>query len=122
MIGDAPSASPATDTDATLDTLDVSIILPVYNEVAHLRSEVERIQAAMSSSKYSYEIIVVDDGSTDGSAELAATLDGVRLIRFSQNRGSGSARKAGTAAARGRATVFRHTHRAGEGHKSNLVG
>jgi len=106
MIGDAPSASPATDTDATLDTLDVSIILPVYNEVAHLRSEVERIQAAMSSSKYSYEIIVVDDGSTDGSAELAATLDGVRLIRFSQNRGSGSARKAGTAAARGRATVW----------------
>jgi glycosyltransferase involved in cell wall biosynthesis len=106
MIGDAPSASPATDTDATLDTLDVSIILPVYNEVAHLQSEVERIQAAMSSSKYSYEIIVVDDGSTDGSADLAATLDGVRLIRFSQNRGSGSARKAGTAAARGRVTVW----------------
>jgi glycosyltransferase involved in cell wall biosynthesis len=88
------------------DTLDVSIILPVYNEVEHLPREVSRIRAAMDSSQYSYEIIVVDDGSSDGSGEEAERLDGVRIIRFLENRGSGSARKAGTAAARGRVTVW----------------
>src|SRR3954447_569082 len=86
--------------------LDVSIILPVYNEVEHLKAEIDRIRAAMDASEYSYEIIVVDDGSTDGSGELAATIGDVRVMRFLQNRGSGSARKAGTAAARGRITVW----------------
>jgi glycosyltransferase involved in cell wall biosynthesis len=86
--------------------LDVSIILPVYNEVENLEPEVGRIRTTMDASGLSYEIIVVDDGSTDGSAELARSMDGVRLIQFARNRGSGSARKAGTAAARGRVTVW----------------
>ncbi|HWS48180.1 MAG TPA: glycosyltransferase family 2 protein [Acidimicrobiia bacterium] len=86
--------------------LDVSIILPVYNEVEHLKQEVDRIRAAMDASQYSYEIIVVDDGSSDGSGELAQSIGGLRVIRFTQNRGSGSARKAGTSAARGRVTVW----------------
>jgi len=90
--------------------LDVSIILPVYNEVEHLQQEIDRVRAAMDASEYAYEIIVVDDGSTDGSGELAQsmsrTVGGIRVIRFLQNRGSGSARKAGTASARGRVTVW----------------
>jgi glycosyltransferase involved in cell wall biosynthesis len=48
----------------------------------------------------------VDDGSSDGSSVAATQIEGVRLIRFLQNRGSGSARKAGTSAARGRVTVW----------------
>jgi glycosyltransferase involved in cell wall biosynthesis len=91
---------------STDGSLDVSIILPVYNEAAHLKEEVDRIRAAMDASEYSYEIIVVDDGSSDGSGELAASLGGLHVIRFLQNRGSGSARKAGTSAARGRVTVW----------------
>jgi len=87
-------------------SIDVSIILPVYNEAEHLAQEVDRIRAAMDASEYSYEIIVVDDGSKDGSGALAETIGGLRVIRFLQNRGSGSARKAGTAAARGRVTVW----------------
>ncbi len=86
--------------------VDVSIILPVFNEAEHLKQEVDRIRAAMDASEYSYEIIVVDDGSKDGSGELAQTIPGIRLIRFATNRGSGSARKAGTGAARGRVTVW----------------
>ncbi len=86
--------------------LDVTIVLPVYNEAAHLRQEVDRIRAAMDASEYTYEIIIVDDGSTDGSGEAAAAIEGTKLIRFLQNRGSGSARKAGTGAARGRITVW----------------
>jgi glycosyltransferase involved in cell wall biosynthesis len=107
-----PVGDPAVDGEhgAFAATLDVTIILPVYNEVEHLTQEVDRIRATMDASEYSYEIIVVDDGSKDGSGELAQSIaqscEGMRVIRFGQNRGSGSARKAGTAAARGRVTVW----------------
>ena len=86
--------------------LDVSIILPVYNEAGHLEKEILRIHETMSVSTYSYEIIVVDDGSTDGSGELLEKIDGIRLLRFGQNRGSGASRKYGTLAARGRVVVW----------------
>ena len=85
---------------------DVSVVLPVYNEQGHLQAEIDRIRVALDASLYSYEIIVVDDGSTDGSAEKLASIEGIRLLRFGRNRGSGSARKAGTRAAVGRVVVW----------------
>ena len=48
----------------------------------------------------------MDDGSTDGSAEASRTVEGIRLIRLPVNRGSGTARKAGTRAARGDVVVW----------------
>jgi polyisoprenyl-phosphate glycosyltransferase len=87
-------------------TLDVSVVLPVYNEKGHLRDEIDRIRAALEASPYSFEIIVVDDGSDDGSSEQLRGIEGIRLIRFARNRGSGTARRAGTAAARGAAVVW----------------
>jgi glycosyltransferase involved in cell wall biosynthesis len=87
-------------------TLDVSVVLPVYNEVGHLAQEVKRIRTALETSGRTFEIIVVDDGSNDGSGEALEAIPGIRLIRFRTNRGSGSARKAGTAAARGRVVVW----------------
>ena len=86
--------------------LDVSIILPVFNESGHLEKEIARVHETMAVSRYSYEVIVVDDGSTDGSGDVLETIDGIRLLRFAQNRGSGSARKYGTLAARGRVVVW----------------
>src|SRR3954468_9129259 len=74
------------------EELDVSVVLPVFNEAGHLRTEIERIRAALDASPYTYEIIAVDDGSTDGSGELLRQIDGIHLIQFAQNRGSGSAR------------------------------
>lgn len=91
---------------AVADDLDVSVILPVYNEKGHLRVEIDRIRVALDRSHYSYEIIVVDDGSNDGSGEALAGIEGIRLLRFATNRGSGSARKYGTIAARGRVVVW----------------
>jgi glycosyltransferase involved in cell wall biosynthesis len=88
------------------EDLDVSIVLPVFNEQGHLRAEIDRIRAAMNASHFSYEIIVVDDGSTDGSGDALRRIDGIRLIQFGVNRGSGSARKYGTQAARGRVVVW----------------
>jgi glycosyltransferase involved in cell wall biosynthesis len=86
--------------------LDVSVVLPVYNEKGHLQAEIDRITTALEASPYTWEIIVVDDGSNDGSGEYLRQLDGIRLIQFTQNRGTGSARKAGTRAARGRVVVW----------------
>lgn len=86
--------------------LDVTVVLPVYNEAGHIKAEVDRIRAALDASAYTYEILVVDDGSDDGSADELGRIDGIRLIRFATNRGSGSARKAGTKAARGRVVVW----------------
>jgi len=88
------------------DTPDVSVVLPVHNERGHLAEELDRIRRSLDASPYQYELIVVDDGSTDGSGELARELGGVRLITLRDNRGSGAARRAGTGAARGRVVVW----------------
>jgi len=92
--------------DMSLNRVDVSVVLPVFNEVGHLQDEVKRIQHALNDSKYSYEILIVDDGSSDGSGRVAEALEGVRVIRFATNRGSGSARKYGTMAALGDVVVW----------------
>ena len=96
-------AQVAVDADTVLD---VTVVLPVYNEKGHLVEEIDRIRAALEASGKTFEILVVDDGSNDGSGEQLRTIDGIRLLQFRQNRGSGSARKAGTRAARGRVVVW----------------
>ncbi len=90
----------------TESEIDVSIILPVHNERGHLSDEIDRIRKAMDESDLSYEMIVVDDGSTDGSTEILQGMTGIRLIRFHTNHGSGYARRYGTRAARGRVVVW----------------
>lgn len=92
--------------NTTIPTPDVSIVLPLYNEKGHIEDEIQRIRTSMDASEYSYEIIVIDDGSTDGSGELLQQIDGIHLIQFAQNRGSGSSRRIGTNAARGEIVVW----------------
>ena len=86
--------------------LDVSVVLPVYNERGHLRAEIDRIRAALEASKYSFEIIVIDDGSNDGSEVDLPNIADIRLIRHRTNQGSGAARRTGTRAAKGRVVVW----------------
>ena len=88
------------------DQCDVSVVLPIYNEKGHLRTEIDRITASLAASKYSFEIIVVDDGSNDGSQTELATIPGITLITHRRNQGSGAARRTGTTAARGRVVVW----------------
>lgn len=90
------------DSPTQSDSLDVTVVLPAYNEVGHIRAEVDRITAALKDSPYSFEILVVDDGSSDGTPEAVDGLPFVRLLRFPVNRGSGTARRIGSAQARGR--------------------
>jgi polyisoprenyl-phosphate glycosyltransferase len=97
------------DNDAP-ERLDVSIVLPTYNEVGHVADEVERIRAAMDASRYSWEIVAVDDCSSDGTREVVAQLAAedprVRYIQHRRNLGSGGARRTGTRAARGEVVVW----------------
>jgi glycosyltransferase involved in cell wall biosynthesis len=86
--------------------IDVSVVLPIYNEVEHVEQEILRIRTALDASTYTYEIVVVDDGSSDGSTDVLRQIPGIHLIAFAQNRGSGSARRAGTQASRGKVVVW----------------
>lgn len=86
--------------------LDVSIVLPIHNEAGHLQTEIDRIANAMEASSYSWELILVDDGSSDGSTEIAVADPRTRVIRTERNRGAGTARRIGTEAARGEIVVW----------------
>ncbi len=78
---------------------EVSVIIPAYNEAEHVTLEIEAVREVMNTTGWTFEILVVDDGSTDGTAEAAATT-GVRVLRRAQNRGYGASLKLGTAQAR----------------------
>lgn len=85
---------------------DVSVVLPCYNERDHIEKEVVRIRDALSAAGMSFELICVDDGSTDGTRELLAELPGIRTILFPRNQGSGTARRIGSQEAKGRVVVW----------------
>lgn len=78
----------------------VSVVIPAYNEGAHVADQVRAVQRVMDASGWTCEIIVVDDGSSDGTAEKAAAVGGVRVLRRRRNRGYGAALKVGIAHAR----------------------
>jgi len=80
----------------------LSIVMPVYNERATLRAAVERV--VKTPLPIPSELLVVDDGSTDGGLETISDLaepDRVRLVRRRHNRGKGAAIRTGIQAAGG---------------------
>jgi glycosyltransferase involved in cell wall biosynthesis len=72
----------------------VSIIIPAFNESAAIGQVLDNITDSMSKEGMDYEVIVVDDGSTDGTADVVEA-KGVRVIRHPINRGYGAALKTG---------------------------
>ncbi|HEY8456968.1 MAG TPA: glycosyltransferase family 2 protein [Actinopolymorphaceae bacterium] len=108
--------SPNGETDRSRDdgsgsaVLDVTVVLPCYNEEEHVLQELDRITAALDASDYSYELLAIDDASTDQTLrvleEAQSRLPCLRVLRFTQNGGSGTARRIGTQQARGRIVVW----------------
>ena len=86
-------------------TPEISIVIPVYNERENLVLLDEQITKHMKPLNKDYEVVLVDDGSKDGSAELIRTLKNgnprLRLIRFGHNHGQTAAFLAGFNKARG---------------------
>ncbi len=80
--------------------MKLSVIVPVYNEVDNIEEILRRVKATQKA----FEIIVVDDGSYDGTREMLARLDGqdnVRVILHERNQGKGAAVRTGIQAAQG---------------------
>lgn len=91
-------------------TCECTVVLPCYNEAAHVRAELDRISAALQASGLDYELLVIDDKSTDNTLAVlqraAAELPRIRLLAFTHNGGSGTARRIGSYEARGRIVVW----------------
>ncbi len=81
------------------EELFLSVVMPCYNE----RDTIAEIVARVRAVPMNIEIIIVDDGSTDGSGEILAGIEGegVRVFRHPENRGKGAALTTGFAAAAG---------------------
>src|SRR5512143_1870743 len=83
----------------------VSVVIPAYNEAETIRGVVGQVREALDASGLMYEIIVVDDGSTDGTASTLAGAK-VTLATHPENRGYGASLKTGIRAARGDVIVI----------------
>jgi GT2 family glycosyltransferase len=80
----------------------ISVIIPVYNGAAHL----EECLRALAVGGEEFELIVVDDGSTDESSGVARRHSGVRLFQIESRRGPAAARNCGARQARGEVLLF----------------
>jgi len=84
-----------------MDT-ELSIVIPAYNEEECIEATYKELQVILSKIDKSYEIIFIDDGSTDGTADLIKTFKNINFLQHSTNRGYGAALKRGISHANGR--------------------
>jgi len=83
---------------------DLSVIVPVYNEAENVAQLLCELVAALQS--YSHEIVFVDDGSKDGTADRISGNASVRVLRFERNTGQSAAIYAGLQAAHGKILIL----------------
>jgi glycosyltransferase involved in cell wall biosynthesis len=73
----------------------VSILVPAYNEAEGIKDVLKKIKGAMRASSWDHELIVVDDGSTDGTSDILEGIEDIKLIKHDLNIGYGAALKTG---------------------------
>lgn len=88
--------------------MDLSIVIPAYNESLRLGPTLERVVDYLRQTGKPYEVLVVDDGSTDDTAGVASRFaaEGVRLLRQEVNRGKGAVLKVGVLASQGKEVLL----------------
>jgi dolichyl-phosphate beta-glucosyltransferase len=88
--------------------MDLSIVIPAFNEAQRLGPTLRRVVDYLRQNGADYEVLVVDDGSTDATAEVAEGFagEGVRVLRQEVNRGKGAVLKAGVLASQGREVLL----------------
>ena len=80
---------------------NISIIIPLYNEEEEaFEQTVRQIQDTINEVSAGYEIIVIDDGSTNNTGNIAQNIDGIKLIKHDKNKGYGASLKTGIENAR----------------------
>jgi len=89
-----PAASRDSETQADTPVVDVAVVIPAYNEADGVGPTIDRVHAALNATPFTFDVVVVDDGSSDTTADRAAAHD-CRVVRSPQNRGYGSALKTG---------------------------
>lgn len=89
-----------------MSTPALSIVLPAYNSAAFIGEAAGRMLEFLGAADIDGELIVVDDGSRDGTAEVAAGVTGTRVVRLDDNRGKGAALRAGMLATSGEFCLF----------------
>jgi dolichyl-phosphate beta-glucosyltransferase len=89
---------------------EISVVVPAYNEEIRLKSTLPQLWRSLNRRFVSFEVIVVDDGSSDGTARIVSQFSDqhqeVRLISYPLNRGKGFAVKTGILAASGEYILF----------------
>lgn len=100
MADPQPHVETVVDDDLQALPQAVTVVIPAYNEGAHVAGQVRSVDEVMRQTGWTYEIIVVDDGSTDGTAEAAAATGVARIVRRPENRGYGASLKLGIRLAR----------------------
>jgi len=89
---------------------EISIVIPAFNEALRLPASLDRVESFLKTSGLSAEVIVVDDGSRDATAEVvrqrATAWPQLSLVEAGRNAGKGAAVRLGMAQARGRYRIF----------------
>ncbi len=105
MTGKAMLQSHSSKQSDSMEAVDVSVIMPAFNEEKVIESVIAATKTALDREDYSYELLVVDDGSGDSTATIAQGA-GAKVISHPYNIGNGAAVKTGIRNARGRMIVL----------------
>lgn len=92
------------------EKVDLTLVIPAYNEERRLPQTLESVNKYLQQQSYSYEVIVVDDGSTDRTSQIVKNFQKNQprfgLIVLHRNRGKGCAVRTGILQSRGRFVIF----------------